>query len=129
MEKDARRFRQLKANIRTFRCPNIRPLLGAAPVICKGLPRPDRVFIGGSGGALEAILNTVRRKLNRGGIAVANCVTMDSLETVLGRFKKWGWGYDVSLVSISRLGSDRRPEVFRAENPVDIVQGKPASGS
>jgi precorrin-6B methylase 2 len=38
-------------------------------------------------------------------------------------FKKWQWQYNITAVQISRLSSDASPEIFKAENPVLIVQG------
>ena len=124
IEKDPRRFSQLKANIRRFRTPNVLPLQGPAAEVCAGLPRPDRVFIGGSGGELAAILTTIKKVLHDDAVLVVNCVTMDTLDTVLGCLKKWRWRYEVTSVQNSRLVSDMKPVIFRSENPVFIVQGR-----
>lgn len=124
IEKNIRRFSQLKANIRRFRTPNVIPLHGAAAEVCAELPRPDRVFIGGSGGELAAILKIIQKNLGDDAIVVVNCVTLDTLDTVLACLKKWRWRYEVTSVHNARLDSDSRPVIFRSENPVFIVQGR-----
>jgi len=124
IEKSVRRLAQLKINIRRFSAPNIQPVAGNAPEVFVGLPRPDRVFIGGSGGSLEAILHSMKKVLQDGAIVVVNCVTITTLETVTTWFKKLQWPYEVTSVNTSRLVSSHRPEFFRSENPVFIVQGR-----
>lgn len=129
VEKNARRFRQLNVNIRRFYASSVHSLHGEAAAQCAGLPRPDRIFIGGSGGELEPILKVAKKAARKGSVIVVNCVTPESLFSVLRWFKKWQWRYDVTSVSTARLMSDRKPEIFRSENPVFIVQGRsPVTG-
>ncbi len=124
IEKNRRRFTQLKANIRRFRTPNVLPVQGAAAEVCKGLPRPDRVFIGGSGGELAAIMRILKKTLGDDAVIVVNCVTMDTLDTIIDCLKKWRWRYEITSVHNARLDSDSHPVIFRPENPVFIVQGR-----
>jgi precorrin-6B C5,15-methyltransferase / cobalt-precorrin-6B C5,C15-methyltransferase len=126
IEKNNRRFNQLKSNIRRFCTPNVSPLLGDAALLCCELTAPDRIFIGGSGGELAKILKIIKKTAKEGTVIVVNCVTMDSLDTVLSWFKKWKWHYEVTSVNNSQLMSERKPEIFRSENPVFIVQGRAA---
>ena len=51
VEKDLKRFTELKKNIKKFKLPNVTAIHGSAPEACAELPSPDRIFIGGSGGA------------------------------------------------------------------------------
>ena len=53
LEKDEARFRQLLDNVKRFQCGEIVAIHGSAPEALEGLPDPDRVFIGGSGGHLQ----------------------------------------------------------------------------
>lgn len=124
VEKNDRRFRQLQANIRRLCAPNVHPVAGDAPAACGGLPRPDRIFIGGSGGDLAAVM-TAAKKAGRGGLVmVVNCVTMDSLAKVLELFQTWQWPYEVTSVATARLISGSQPEMLRPDTPVFIVQGR-----
>lgn len=125
VEKDLKRFRQLQKNIKKFRLPNVTAILGSAPSAFAELPSPDRIFIGGSGGELAAILKEAKLRLKPGGCIVVNCVIMASLEAVVACFKKWKWRYGVTSMQLAHLWSGKTPEMFSAENPVFIIQGRP----
>jgi len=126
VEKDLKRFRELEKNIKKFRLPNIAAIHGSAPDAFFALAPPDRIFIGGSGGEMAAILAKAKRRLHPGGCIVVNCVTMESLDTVVAHFKKWKWRYEVTSVQLAHMSSDKKPEMLRAENPVFVVQGMAA---
>jgi len=123
VEERKERFKGLRKNIQKFKLPNIYPIHGRAPDVLKSLPLPDSVFIGGSCGRLEQILRLVKRRIQDGGHVVVNCVKMETLALVQKLFKSWQWQYDITAVQISHLSADTSPEIFRAENPVLIVQG------
>jgi precorrin-6Y C5,15-methyltransferase (decarboxylating) len=125
LEKDPGRFRQLQKNIQKFRLPTITAVHGSAPAALSEMPSPDRIFIGGSGGDLAAILQQAKRRLKPGGCIVVNCVVMESLEAVIACFRKWKWRYEVTSMQLAHLSSGTKPEMFRAENPVFILQGRP----
>jgi precorrin-6B C5,15-methyltransferase / cobalt-precorrin-6B C5,C15-methyltransferase len=123
VERSKERFDELRKNLNKFKTPNINLVYGIAPDALKKLPLPDSVFIGGAGKSLEKILFCVKTKINPGGHVVINCVKMETLYRALDLFKKWKWQYDITELHISRLESDRNPEIFRAENPVFILHG------
>jgi len=123
VEKDPGRFRQLQKNIQKFRLPNITAVHGSAPAAFSDMPSPDRIFIGGSGGELDAILKYAKLRLKPGGCIVVNCVVLESLEAVIACFKKWKWHYEVTSMQLANLTSGSTPELFRAENPVFIIHG------
>jgi precorrin-6B C5,15-methyltransferase / cobalt-precorrin-6B C5,C15-methyltransferase len=125
VEKNFKRFTELKKNIKNFSLPNVTAIHGSAPAACTDLPSPDRIFIGGSGGDLAAILQQAKLRLRAGGTIVVNCVLMDSLDIVVACFKKWNWCYEVTSMQLSHLSSGKKPEMLRAENPVFIIQGRP----
>jgi precorrin-6Y C5,15-methyltransferase (decarboxylating) len=123
VERDTRRFSQLQKNIKKFRLRNVTALCGSAPDALKKLPRPDSVFIGGSGGRLDAILQLVKNSMPAGGNLVINGVTMATVKGAVDLMKKWKWRYSVTSVQIGQMESVRQPEIFRAENPVFIIHG------
>jgi precorrin-6Y C5,15-methyltransferase (decarboxylating) len=85
VEKDEEAYQNLEANIRTFGASSIHPITGIAPDAFGNLPDPDAVFIGGSGGRLEAILAAALERLKPGGRLVINCITLDNLA------RGWNW--------------------------------------
>ncbi|MEI6127664.1 MAG: precorrin-6y C5,15-methyltransferase (decarboxylating) subunit CbiE [Pseudomonadota bacterium] len=123
VEKDEKRYKELLQNIRRFKAFTVEPVFAQAPDVLKDLPAPQSVFIGGTGGELQAIATRVKDVLSPAGHVVVNCVTMDTLNGLLALFKKWRWRYDITSVQISSLSSDMHPEILRAENPVFVVHG------
>ena len=102
---------------------------GAAPGALVSLPAPTHVFIGGSGGRLEEILEAVLQK-NPGARIAVNALTLETLTELLAchkrfRFETW----EVVQIAVSvfhEVGSYHMPQ---AANPVYIalMQG-PAAG-
>lgn len=123
VEKNPRRFSQLKKNINTFKTAGVHPILGCAPAILKTLPDPQGVFIGGSGGKLAEILRETQKRLAQNGNLVVNCVTVDTLTQVVQFLKQRQWNYSVTLVQMAYLNPHERPEILRPENPLFIVHG------
>jgi precorrin-6B C5,15-methyltransferase / cobalt-precorrin-6B C5,C15-methyltransferase len=121
VEQDEARYRELAENIAAFKVPSVTAVHGAAPAALKALPDPDAVFIGGSDARLSAILRAVRPRLSPGGHVVINCVLPDTLSEVSAWLHRHRWRYDVTAVQLSRLSPEKKPPIFRAQNPVCIV--------
>ena len=62
---------------------NLHPIYGAAPEALASLPDPDRIFVGGSGGQLTAILDLCARRLRPQGRIVLALATLEHTGTVL----------------------------------------------
>ena len=60
---------------------NLTPIQGSAPESCDGLPDPDSIFIGGSGG-LRKLLEYAWQRLKPGGKLVASAVTEESIDAL-----------------------------------------------
>lgn len=91
---------------------------GTAPAALAGLPDPDAVFIGGSGGELAEIVGLCRQRLPTGGRLVVNLATIENLAALGGA--EGGMG-DVTLVQINRSRPILDMHRFEALNPVFIV--------
>ncbi|MCK7507841.1 MAG: precorrin-6Y C5,15-methyltransferase (decarboxylating) subunit CbiT [Desulfobacterales bacterium] len=80
VEKDPRRVEQIKANAKRF---GVRQPAGSCRRCCRrdsrGCPGPDRVFIGGGGRDLPAIITEAARCLRPDGIVVVNTVLLQNL--------------------------------------------------
>jgi precorrin-6Y C5,15-methyltransferase (decarboxylating) len=66
---------------------NLYPIYGAAPAVLATLPDPDRIFIGGSGGHLSAILDLCAHRLRPQGRIVLALATLEHTGTVLAWVK------------------------------------------
>jgi precorrin-6Y C5,15-methyltransferase (decarboxylating) len=121
IEKDVERFHQLAENAHRLGSGNIQALSGNALELLAELPRPDRVFIGGSGGELGGILPQVADRLRPGGRVVQTAVTLDTLETMRSFWRDRGWKLDLVQLQVSRSVGIGRSHRFEALNPVFVI--------
>ena len=82
IERDPEALELLEKNRQQFSLSNMEIVAGTAPEALEGLPAPTHVFIGGSGGSMGRIVDTVLRK-NGTARFVANLITPESLAAVM----------------------------------------------
>lgn len=95
---------------------------GEAPEVLEhlgGEERPDLIIVGGSGGRLEEILETVGGRLRPGGRIVVTAVTLETAGTA-ARVLSWEpWaGHDAIQLATARLD---RAGIMRGANPITIL--------
>ena len=81
----------------------------------------DRIFIGGSRGQLDRILEYAHDHLKPGGILAGNFITMSHAEAMKAFLKKEGYDRSLKYVAVSR---EDRLGLLRAENGVFILKGR-----
>jgi len=111
----------IKQNLRKFNTRNVTLVEGDAPACLEELPDPDRVFIGGSGGHLWAILQQADQRLAAGGRIVLNAITLDTLTAATEFFENAGYQVEVTTLNISRTRPLSDYKMFEAYNPVYII--------
>ena len=111
----------IKANLRKFSARHVTLVEGDAPACLDALPDPDRVFVGGSGGNLYAILDAVDGRLLAGGRVVINAVTLDTLTAANEYFDNAGYQVEVTTINIARTRPLTDYKMFEAYNPVYII--------
>ncbi|SEA60193.1 precorrin-6Y C5,15-methyltransferase (decarboxylating) [Desulfuromusa kysingii] len=115
-------YRQfIKENLLKFNTRNVMLIEGDAPDCLEELPDPDRVFIGGSGGRLWEILDTVDQRLAVGGRIVLNASTLDTLTSANEYFGNAGYEVEVVTVNIARTCPHSNYKLFEAYDPVYIL--------
>jgi len=127
IEKDADSVELIKQNLNRFETHNVRIIHAEAPSALADLPNPDAVFIGGSGGKLESIIDVACQRLRDEGRVALNFATLENLHTALERLELNKFESEVTLVNIARgkpLGNLTRLEPL---NPVFIVTAWKAS--
>ncbi|HIJ82772.1 MAG TPA: precorrin-6y C5,15-methyltransferase (decarboxylating) subunit CbiE [Magnetococcales bacterium] len=94
---------------------------GVAPAGLEDWPDPDAVFIGGSGGNLERLIEVVLTRLKRGGRLVINLVTLENLTRTLACLDRHGcsWNMTQTGCAISRSLLDMNR--LEPQSPVWIV--------
>jgi precorrin-6Y C5,15-methyltransferase (decarboxylating) len=95
-----------------------------APEGLEGLPDPDRVFIGGSGGNLEEIINFLDKRLKAEGVIVLNAVTLDTLTKSVEFFEDHGYLLEIVCINVARTRNLTEYRMFEAHNPVYIITAK-----
>ena len=121
VEKEPDQLQNIRANKSLFNVPNVEVIRGPAPDALAGLPAPDRVFIGGSGGNMERIIDFIAAMPT--GIIVVNATTIETLNRAVDCLKKAGFNADISQVSVSRTKNIGESNYLSALNPVFVIKG------
>ncbi|NES74255.1 MAG: precorrin-6Y C5,15-methyltransferase (decarboxylating) subunit CbiT, partial [Okeania sp. SIO2D1] len=122
LEKTALGIQLIKRNCQRFQTSNVIPLHNCAPENLAQLPTPQRIFIGGSGGNLGAILPICDSRLSVGGVVVLALATLEHLQTSLEWFSRSNWEYHLLQVQISRSVPIAKLTRFAPLNPITIVR-------
>jgi len=124
IEKHGERVKDIRKNLKKFRMGGtVTPILGEAPRALTQLPKPHRIFVGGTEGKLLPILRYCQRRLLPTGKIVINAATIETVNGTVSFFDRIGWLSTVTLVNISKMkkvGGQRR---FSSLNPVFVVEG------
>ncbi len=123
IEKEEEQIDNIRTNCRRFRVQNVKAHYGKAPEALEGLPSPRRVFIGGSGGRLDEIIDLIGRTMPA-GIVVLNAATLETLHEAIASLDKNGFEVGISEVSVSRSKTVAGKRHLTALNPVFIITGE-----
>ncbi|MBD0267298.1 MAG: precorrin-6y C5,15-methyltransferase (decarboxylating) subunit CbiE [Cyanobacteria bacterium Co-bin8] len=88
IEKTAIGISLIEQNRQRFGLQNLVAVQGSAPAATQDLPAPDRVFVGGSGGQLQPILDRCQQQLQPGGRVVLALATLEHLNQVMQWLQK-----------------------------------------
>ena len=127
VERNPEAIRLLQDNRRKFKTDNLHIIEGLAPEAMWELPPATHVFIGGSAGNMEAIVEAALTKLSDAGAAasirfVINCIAMESTAQALACAKKYGCGEpEVTQISVARGHAVASYTMMKSENPITIL--------
>ena len=121
LEKNPQYLSFIRDNLKKFVARNVMLIEAYAPEGLDDLPDPDRVFIGGSGGMLEEIIEAVDRRLRPEGQIVLNAVTLDTLTKAVEFLEDHGYTVEVTCVNIAKTRGLTEYKMFEAHNPVYII--------
>lgn len=119
VEKDTSRAKNILVNSK--RLAGVQVIQGGAPAVLKGLPTPDRVFIGGSGRGRAGVVKYVSSRMKK-GVVVAAAITLESLNETSDTLKAEGFSLDFSSISVSRAEPLKGRRYLRALNPVFVIE-------
>lgn len=114
----------IEENKARFGLSNLTVVRGTAPEALSDLPAPDRVFVGGSAGNLEAILRTALDK-NPAARIVVNAITLETVAEALQCLKT----FDLADVDIAQITAAKGREagayhLMMGQNPVYLISGQ-----
>ena len=110
----------LEENIRKFSLENVTVVPGTAPECCAQLPPPTHVFLGGTGGNLKEILDTVLEKNPNARIA-ATAISLESIGELTECMKSMNFSETESVcVTVSRSRKAGPYHLMNGQNPIYI---------
>ena len=110
-------------NRHKFGCDNIEIICENAEKAVENLPSPDSVFVGGSGGELEKIIDIAFEKNPKVKIIVT-AVSLETLQEGIRIFEKTGVDFDVTQIAVTRTHKVGTHTMLKAENPIFIMERK-----
>ncbi|QSV47200.1 precorrin-6y C5,15-methyltransferase (decarboxylating) subunit CbiE [Geobacter benzoatilyticus] len=121
LERNSQYLTFIRSNLKKFVARNVTLIEAFAPDGLDELPDPDRVFIGGSGGMLEDIIDAVDRRLKPDGVIVLNAVTLDTLTKSVEFLEDHGYGVEVACINVAKTKGLTEYKMFESHNPVYII--------
>ncbi len=109
-----------RENLLAHAVDNVRVIAGRAPEALAGLEAPDAVFIGGSKGSMEEIIDVVMDRLQPGGHLVVNAITLENVAETYQALRKRGLVPEVTLLQVSRAEPLARYMRYESLNPIQI---------
>ncbi|MES9682004.1 precorrin-6y C5,15-methyltransferase (decarboxylating) subunit CbiE [Gottfriedia acidiceleris] len=121
IEKNEGDLENCKQNLAKFRV-DATLVHGKAPEGLETFSDPDAVFIGGTAGGMEDILDICCSRLKACGRIVLNAVTIENLSEAMLLFKERGYETNMTLAQISRSKPILNLTRFDALNPIYIIE-------
>jgi precorrin-6Y C5,15-methyltransferase (decarboxylating) len=120
VERDSDALSLIDVNRRKTGAFNVQIISGEAPAALAGLPRPDCVFIGGSGGNLSAIIGLCKAA-NASVRIVITAVTLETLNEAVAAMEAAFDNIEVVQISVTETRRAGRYHMARAQNPVWVI--------
>ena len=144
VERNPEAIKLLQDNRKKFKTDNLTIIEGLAPGVMDKLPPATHIFIGGSAGNMDAIIEAALAKLpkNRKAVCeketsdlvscgrckpaqirfVINCIAMESTAQALACAKKYGREEpEVTQISVARGHAAGSYTMMKSENPITII--------
>jgi precorrin-6B C5,15-methyltransferase / cobalt-precorrin-6B C5,C15-methyltransferase len=121
IEMDPEDYGLIASNAERFGASSLTPILGRAPEAWERLPKPDAIFVGGSGRHISKLVELAFDQLKPGGRIVANLGSVENLAAVREVLQRKAGDMKTLMVNLARghdqLGSYR----FEAMNPTFVL--------
>lgn len=120
IEMDSEALEVIKVNKEKFKAQNLEIIQGEALEVLPQIKGEFHgIFIGGSGGNIEAIIKEYGHMLMPGRKMILNFITIDNLYKAMNTLKTLGYSVECMQVAVSKtVGSSY---MLKAQNPIFIV--------
>lgn len=123
VDKNAEAVALTQRNCEKFGCDNIEIIHEKAETAVSSFPPPDCVFIGGSGGSIEPIVQAAYAK-NPAVRMVVTAVSLETLHQAATVFEQLGMACAITQIAVTRTRKVGSHTMLAAENPIFIIQRK-----
>jgi precorrin-6Y C5,15-methyltransferase (decarboxylating) len=121
VEQDVADYHLIVANAEAFGVKNIKAIHGSAPAVFAGLPKPDAVFVGGTGKEVARLLAAAYESLRPGGRMVINVATLEALTSAYSSLTGLAEPVEVLMVQVARGVEQLETLRFEAVNPTFLL--------
>lgn len=122
IEKNEPDLENCRQNMAKFRA-DLTVVHGKAPQGLEQFPDPDAVFIGGTGGELQELIQICCDRLKPNGRIVLNAATIENLYEAMTAFAAAGFATQVTLAQLARSKPILDLTRFEGLNPIYIITG------
>ena len=109
-------------NLKKFGVDNATLILGNAKEKISDLPEADAIFIGGTGGDTQEIVQLCEDKIKSGGRIVIGVILIETLYAVLQTIEKLKFdSIDITQITIGKSRKTSTGTMMLARNPVTVI--------
>ena len=112
----------IRKNRAKFHACNLILIEGRAPDVLADLPAPDAVFIGGTKGGMEAVVDTVLARNPNARICIS-AIALETLGAAIAALTARGLTAEVTQIAVSRTKPAGRLHLLMANNPIFLITG------
>lgn len=112
----------IRQNREKFQTYNLTLIEGRAPDALADLPAPDAVFIGGTKGGMEGVLDAVLAKNPDAHICIS-AIALETLSAAAAALTARGLAAEVVQLAVSRTKQAGRLHLLMANNPIFLITG------
>lgn len=112
----------IRRNREKFAAYNLTLTEGKAPAALEDLPAPDAVFIGGTKGGMEAVVDAVLEKNPDARICIS-AIALETLSAAVAVLTAHGLSAEVTQIAVSRTKPAGRLHLLMANNPIFLITG------
>ena len=121
IEHDTDNLAFMRQNVQDYGALNVQIIAGTAPDSLIDLPKPDAVFVGGTGGHMREILCRLERQAQPGCRLVITLALLENLTLALRLCEELGWQTQLTQASIA-IGKEIAGKTRLAPlNPIFIL--------